>query len=369
MSRETTIIRTGFIGVAANVLLAGFKAAVGLFTSSIAVTMDAVNNLTDALSSIITIITTKLAGKTPDKKHPYGHGRIEYLSAMIIAVIILYAGVTSLVESVKKILSPVTPDYTPVSLMIIAVAVVVKIILGLYVRATGIRVKSDSLIASGKDALLDAVISASTLVAAAVFLLWHISLEAWLGALISLVIIKAGVDMLREGISSVLGERVESELSHSVHKSIRTFPEVSGVYDLIIHNYGPDQYIGSVHIELPGDCTVKQLDLLQRNITERVYADTGVALTGISVYAKAEYTAFSNQVYTDLSDILARYPAVLQIHGFSVDEEQKQIRFDLVLDYDEKNRKQIFQDIVSEIQEKYPTYNICPILDADVTDF
>lgn len=369
MDREIIIVRTGFIGIIANVFLAGFKAVIGFISGSIAITLDAVNNLTDVLSSVITIITTKLAGRTPDKKHPYGHGRIEYLSAMIIAVIILYAGITSLVESVKKIISPETPDYAPVSLIILAVAVAVKIVLGLYVRATGEKVNSDSLVASGKDALLDAVISTSTLVAAGIFLIWHVSLEAWLAAVISLVIIKAGIDMLREGISSVLGERADSELSLKVLSTIRSYPEVSGAYDLIIHNYGPDRYTGSVHIELPADYSVKELDLLQRKISEKVYLETGVGLTGISVYAKQEDSAFSNRVYGDLRDILAQHPEVLQLHGFSVDEKEKMIRFDVVVDFSAKNRKEIFQDIVVKIQEKYPDYQICPVLDADVTDF
>ena len=369
MNREKTIVRTGFIGIIANIFLAGFKAVIGVLTASIAIILDAVNNLTDALSSVITIITAKLAGRRPDKKHPYGYGRIEYLSTMIISVIILYAGVTSLVESVKKIISPDTPDYTPVSLIIIAVAVAVKIVLGLYVRATGNRVKSDSLIASGKDALLDAVISASTILAAVIFLIWHISLEAWLGAVISLVIINAGIEMLLEGISSVLGERVDSELSQNVRKSVLSFSEVSGVYDLVIHNYGPMRNTGSVHIELPSDYTVEKLDLLQRAVTDKVIKETGVMLTGISVYSKMDSTSASNGIYADLRDILALHPEVLQLHGFSVNEENKQIRFDVIIDFDAKNREEIFQDIVSKFKEKYPTYNIFPILDDDISDF
>ncbi len=369
MNREKVIVRTGFIGILANVFLAGFKAVIGFVSGSIAITLDAVNNLSDALSSVITIISTKLANRRPDKKHPYGHGRIEYLSAMIIAVIVLYAGITSLVESIKKIITPETPDYTPVALIIIGVAVVVKIVLGLYVRATGEKVNSDSLVASGKDALLDSVISASTLLAAAIFLIWGVSLEAWLGAMISLVIIKAGIDMLREGVSSILGERVESEVSQQIRETVRSFPEVLGVYDLILHNYGPEYMLGSVHIEVDESLNARQLDKLERNIAEKVYAETGVAMTGIGVYARVTDSAFSEQVFADLRDIIKDNPAVLQLHGFTVDEEEKQIRFDLVMDYNEKNREAIFQNIVVKISEKYPTYKIYPVLDADITDF
>ena len=132
-SREKTIIRTSIIGIIANVFLAAFKAVIGIMTHSIAIVLDAVNNISDAGSSLITIVGTKLAGKEPDKKHPFGYGRIEYLSAMIISVIVLYAGITSFVESVKQIIHPETPEYNTVSLIIVAVAVVVKILLGRYV--------------------------------------------------------------------------------------------------------------------------------------------------------------------------------------------------------------------------------------------
>ena len=158
MKRDQLIVRTSIIGIVANLFLAAFKAAVGLLSHSIAVTLDAVNNL-----SVITIIGTKIANRQPDKKHPLGHGRTEYLSAMIVAAIVLYAGVTSLVESIKKIIRPETPDYSVVSLIIIASAVVVKLLLGRYVKAQGQKANSGALIASGEDARFDAILSASVL--------------------------------------------------------------------------------------------------------------------------------------------------------------------------------------------------------------
>ncbi|MBR0470393.1 MAG: cation diffusion facilitator family transporter, partial [Clostridia bacterium] len=162
-NRDKVIVRTSIIGIAANVFLAAFKAAVGIASNSIAVVLDAVNNLSDALSSVITVIGTKLAGKKPDKKHPLGYGRIEYLSAMIVSAIVLYAGITSAVESVKKIIWPEQADYSIVSLIIIASAVAVKIILGSYVKKQGKKVNSNALVASGADALFDAILSASVL--------------------------------------------------------------------------------------------------------------------------------------------------------------------------------------------------------------
>ena len=188
-NREKVIIRTSVIGILANVFLAAFKAAIGILSNSIAVTLDAVNNLSDALSSIITIVGTKLAGKLPDKKHPLGYGRIEYLSAMIVSGIVLYAGITSAVESVKKIIHPEKPDYSVISLVIIAVAVIVKIILGRYVKAKGEKVNSGSLVASGSDAMFDAILSASVLACAIIFMLTGLSLEAYVGVVIAVIII------------------------------------------------------------------------------------------------------------------------------------------------------------------------------------
>ena len=266
ISREKTIVKTSIIGIVANVFLAAFKAVIGLMANSIAIVLDAVNNISDAGSSLITIVGTKLAAREPDKKHPFGYGRIEYLSAMIISVIVLYAGITSLVESVKQILHPETPDYNAVSLIIVAVAVVVKILLGRHVKKIGEKVNSDSLINSGKDATLDSVISASTLLAAGIFLLFHVSLEAWLGAIISLVIIKSGIEMLRETISQILGERNDAELARSIRKTVTSFPDVRGAYDLVLNNYGPDTWSGSIHIEVPDTYSADQLDQLIREI-------------------------------------------------------------------------------------------------------
>ena len=217
--RERIVIKTSVIGIITNVFLAGFKTVIGLLSNSIAIVLDAVNNISDAGSSVITIVGTKLAGKAPDKKHPFGHGRIEYLSAMMIAVIILYAGTTSLIESVKQIIRPEIPDYNPTSLIIIAVAVVVKIILGAYVKKVGQKVKSDSLVNSGADATLDAVISFSTLVAAVVFMIFGLTLEAYLGAVISVIIIKSGIEMLRGTISQLLGEQNDIEVARAIQKN------------------------------------------------------------------------------------------------------------------------------------------------------
>ena len=369
MNRNRTIIKTSIIGIVTNLFLAGFKAVVGIISGSIAIVLDAVNNLSDALSSVITIIGTKLAGKEPDKKHPLGYGRIEYLSAAMISVIVLYAGVTSLVESIKKIITPEEPSYKLSSLIIVAVAVVVKIVLGTYVKKVGEKVNSESLIASGEDAKLDSVISASTLLAAIIFIYSKISLEAWLGAVISLVIIKAGVDMLRDNLSLILGERVEYELSTEIKKTIASFPEVQGAYDLLLHNYGPDRYIGSVHIEVPDNITIYRLDQLEREIVAKVYEEHGVTIEGISIYSQNSESSLAGKLRNNIANIIiSGHENVRQIHGFYLDEVKNIIAFDMVVSFKEKDRNKLHEDVIAELKKTYPEYEFHINMDRDFSD-
>ena len=366
MNRKRIIVRASVVGIIANVLLAGFKAVIGLLSHSIAIVLDAVNNLSDALSSVITIIGTRIAGRKPDKEHPYGHGRAEYLTAAIIAIIILYAGLTSLVESVKKILHPETPDYGTAALVIVSVAIVVKLVLSVYVKRTGEKVNSDALIASGQDARNDAVISAATLAAAAVFLIWGLSVEAWLGALISLVILKSGYDILRQTISRILGERVDSELSLGIKRTVSEFPQVQGAYDLILHSYGPDMMIGSVHIEVPDFYTADRLDSLEREIVQKVMEETSVILTGVSVYSVNTTDDKAAQIREDIRRRVMLKEHVLQMHGFYMSADS--IQFDVIIGFDAEDRHAVWQQIVDELQERYPNYRLNVTMDNDMSD-
>ncbi len=367
-SRNKVIVRTSVIGILANVFLAAFKAFVGLTANSIAIVMDAVNNLSDAASSIITIVGTKLAGKEADRKHPFGYGRIEYLTAMVISFLVLYAGVTAFIESVKKIIHPDTPDYSAVTLVIVAVAVVVKIVLGRYVKHVGEKVNSDSLVNSGTDATMDAVISAATLAAAGVYLLFHVSLEAWLGAVIAAVIIRSGIGMLRETLSKILGERADAQLVLDIKKTIRSFPEIRGAYDLVLHNYGPDSYNGSVHIEVADTLTADELDRLTRKVYADVYQKHNVILTGVGVYAfntrDPEITAAREKI----GRIVTEDPHVLQMHGFFMDKEEKALRFDIIVSFDAADRRQVFREACEKVQKEYPDYTLQAAMDMDFSE-
>ena len=367
-SREKTIIKTSIIGIAANVFLAAFKAVIGLMTHSIAIVLDAVNNISDAGSSLITIIGTKLAGREPDKKHPFGYGRIEYLSAMIISVIVLYAGITSFTESVKKIISPQTPEYTGVSLVIVGAAVVVKIVLGKYVKSVGVKVNSDSLVNSGEDAALDSVISASTLAAAVIFLLWGLSLEAWLGAVISLVIIKSGFEMLKGTVSQILGERSDPELAKSIKQTVTEFDGVEGAYDLVLNNYGPDAWNGSVHIEVPDTYSADRLDRLIREIQTAVFSKHKVILTAIGVYSINTQDDEAKAIERKVREIVFSHEYILQMHGFYLTKETNTIRFDVVVSFDAPDRREVYKAIVSDVQKAFPDHKMQIALDTDFSE-
>lgn len=366
-SRDRVIIRTSIISIATNVLLAAFKAVIGIVSNSIAVTLDAVNNLSDALSSIITIVGTKLAGKTPTKKHPLGYGRIEYLSAMIVAGIVLYAGITSAVESVKKIIWPEEADYSTVSLVIIAVAVLVKVLLGTYVRRQGRLSNSVSLVASGSDALFDAVLSASVLASALIFLYTGLSLEAWVGALISVFIIKSGIEMMRETLDELLGQRADSELTKQVKKILCEEPAVSGAYDLVIHNYGPSLNLASVHLELPDTMTVQEVDDITRRLTAKVYKETGILLAGVGVYSCITCNEVAAQVQHEVRRLVLAHDWVLQMHGFYLNAETRQMHFDAVLDFGIQPAE-AQRILLDELHAAFPDYEIYVAIDINVSD-
>ena len=366
-SRDKIIIRTSVIGILANVLLAASKAASGMAANSIAVILDAVNNLSDAMSSVITILGAKLAGKAPDKEHPLGYGRVEYLSAMIVSGLVLYAGITSAVESVKKIVSPETADYDTTGLVVIAVAIVVKIVLGRYVKAQGEKANSGALIASGADTSFDAILSLSVLASALVFIYTGVSLEAYVGAVISGFIIKSGIDMMKETLDDILGVRMDRELSRQIKSLLAEEPEVRGAYDLVLHNYGPDTNLGSVHLELPDTMTVKEVDALTRRVERKVMDATGVFLVGVGVYSHNTGDGEAADMQKKVREIVMAHDWALQFHGFYVDTERKTLRCDVVMSFD-IDRGEGVRVLTEKIRAAYPDYAVHVAPDVDISD-
>ena len=367
MNRSQKIIRTSIIGIIANVLLAAFKAAVGILASSVAIVMDAVNNLSDALSSVITIIGTKLSERPADREHPFGFGRVEYFSAIIIAVLVLSAGITSLIESVKKIFNPTEPEYTTVTLIVIVVAIVVKLVLGQYVKRQGQQLKSDALIASGSDALFDAVITLATLVSAGIMLLWNVSLDGILGALISLVIIKAGIEMLASPVNELLGARISQELVHDIKQEVGAFDGVHGVFDIILHNYGPNVLIGSLHVNVYDTMSAHEIHGLTRRISEQMFEKHGIIMT-VGVYAIATGENKRSQLQSTIMQTLAKHKEIVQVHGFYYFEKEHRISVDVVPDISVHDDAALTARLMEELQPLVPGEKISVVIDHNYSE-
>ena len=365
--RERAITRTSVVGIITNVFLAAFKAGAGLIAGSISIVLDAVNNLTDAFSSVITILGIKLAKRKPDDKHPYGYGRIEYFSTILIALIVFMAGAASLVESVKKIFEPVLPEYSLVTVIIIVTSVVTKLILGSYVKKQGEKYASDALIASGSDASFDAIISASTLIGAAVTFFLKISVDGILGAIISLFIVKAGIEMLLEAIGHVIGKRPDSAITAEIKQVVNAIPGVLGTYDLILHNYGPDSAIGSLHIEVNGNLTATKLHALTQKVQLAVLEHFHIFMT-VGIYAVEQEDSEIIQMREKIGEIAKSQEGVVNSHGVFIDKESKRISFDTTLDFSILDKATLVDQIKKEVEEVYAGYDVTVNCDTNYSD-
>lgn len=367
VNRDKLIVKVSITGIITNIFLVIFKITVGLLSSSISVVLDGINNLTDVVSSIVTIVGTKLAGRKPDKKHPLGHGRIEYIATMIVAAIILYAGVTAGKAAVESIFEPQEASYHLLSLFIIAVGVLAKVLLGTYVIKKGKLTNSGALIGSGKDALYDSILSGSVLLCAIINFITGWKLESYVGVVVAIFIIRAGLEMMIETLDEILGKRADPETAKQIKEVICKHENVMGAYDLFLTNYGPNRNYASVHIELPDTMTVEEVDVLTREIEKDVYVQTGVILTGVGVYSfntkDDEATAIRNKV----SELVMANEWALQMHGFFVDVKKKTMRFDVVLSFDitQKEGVEILQKTMGE---NFPEYQILIVPDLDITD-
>lgn len=367
IQRNKTIVSTGILAIVTNLFLVAFKAGIGILSNSIAIILDAINNAADALSSLITIIGAKLAAKRPDKKHPLGYGRIEYVSAMIVSAIVIYAGITSFFESLKKIIHPEAADYTSITLIILSVALVIKFILGLFVRRQGKKVESTALIASGTDALFDSILTLSVLISAIIYLVTGISLEAFVGTAISIFIIKAGLELFLETMNDILGSRPDSKIIKQIKACINEFEQVRGTFDVILNNYGPNKNYASVHIEIDDTMTINQLDTLTRQIEQKVYHETGIILTAVGVYSYNTTNDQAAQIRNKVFEKIKTHDWAIQIHGFYVDIEKKTMRFDVVVSFDIKAQEAL-KIMQQEMKELYPDYTFQIAPDIDYSD-
>ena len=366
MTREKKIIKVSLQGILLNLFLVIFKATVGIIANSISIILDAVNNFSDMISAVVTIIGAKLSHKAPDREHPYGHGRIEYLAATIISVIVAAAGIAALKESFEKIINPVKADYTWATLTVVIVAIFAKFFFSSYIKKIGKDINSQTLIATGADAFMDAILAFSTLIGAMISVVWNLSIEGYIGVLISIIILKSAIGILKETINSMIGERPDAELSKKLKEKINSYEGVYGANDLMLHSYGPDRLVGSVHITVKDSMTACDIHGLTRMIAEDIFDEYGIVLT-IGIYALND-SGEAGKIKAGLEEILKDYKEIINLHGFYVNEKIKRVSFDLIFDFKCKNQEEIKKEIKEKLKEKFPDYRSHVLIDTDVSD-
>ena len=366
MNRDKQIIKVSIHGILTNIALVIFKSIVWLLANSIAIVLDALNNLSDVISSLVTIIWIKLSSRKPDKEHPYWHGRIEYFASIVISVIILLAWVVAAKESIEKIIHPVDTHYTMLTLIVVTVAIFVKYFLWKYFKNEWKKLNSGSLSASGADAINDSLISLSTLIAALISIFFHIWIEWFIWIVISFFIIKTWVEILKDTVKEIIWTRADPELVAKLRTKVQSYEWVIWVYDIMLHNYWPNKFIWTVHIQVNDDMTAKEIHRLTRQIQVWVYSSLGIILT-IWIYATNDEWEFG-RIQKELNQIIKNYENIIQMHGFYVDDSTNHISFDLIFDFKEENPEKIVRKIKKEIKSKFPDYEYSVIIDNDVSE-
>lgn len=275
--RKAYGILCGAVGIGLNLLLFAGKFFAGTLSGSIAITADAFNNLSDAGSSVVTLLGFQLAGQKPDRDHPFGHGRIEYLSGLAVAMLILLMGFELAKSSVEKILHPAPVDFSPLALTILAVSVCVKLYMFLYNRGVGRKINSSAMAATAMDSLSDSIATSAVLVASLVGHFTDLNIDGWVGVLVALFILKSGLDAAKDTISPLLGQPPAPEFVQEIHDLVTAHPGVCGIHDLVVHDYGPGRCMISLHAEVPASENIldlhDEIDNIETELSKKLNCD------------------------------------------------------------------------------------------------
>ena len=351
--RTGIINRTAILGIVVNVLIAGVKIAAGLLASSVAIVSEGVNNAADALTSVLTMVGTRLAGRHPDAKHPFGYGRIEYLTGLVVAVVIIVSGVQMLIESVKLIFRPEELSISYVSLAIVAVSAVVKFFLGLYTIARGRVAQSDALVGVGLECRGDSYISIITIGVAVVFLLTGVSLDAYAGVVMSAIILKAGVEVLLKIVSELIGRPGEKELATKIYQLVRATPGVVGAADMMLHNYGPNAWSGSVNVEIDHAKSVGEVYAMLHELQLGIMHEEHVTMV-FGVYAVDDDHVETRRIRRTILEYVKAHEHVKSFHAVYLEPGTNRLYCDLVVDYALADWEALRADFLDYMKAKVP---------------
>ena len=363
-SREGQITVTSTMNIIVNLLVSGVKIAIGILTSSIAILSDGAHNAADAASSVLTIVGTRLSSRRPTVKHPFGFGRIEYLTSLVIGGLILYTGVEFLISAVRLIIEPSELSISYVSLGIICVAAVVKYLLGAYTVRVGKRVDSLALAAVGRESCNDSYISALTLITALVFIFFRLNIDAYAGIITAAIIIKAGLEILGDTVSRLLGKAGDRELADKLYREIRAVPGVLNAADMMLHNYGPDAYSGSVNIEVDHKLSMEEVYSFVHELQLRIMHEYKVTMV-FGLYAVDYDSEKSRKMRSEIADFVSNHEHVKSYHALFISEKEMRIYCDLVVDYELSDWDGLHRDFAAYMKKLYPDYELELVVETE----
>lgn len=363
-SREGNIAAVSLLGMAVNLLIAAAKVIVGLLAASIAIVSEGVNNATDALTSLLTLVGTKLAGMHPDEKHPFGYGRIEYLTGLVISVIILVAGVEMLKSSIALIFSPEKLKISTLSLVIVAVSAVIKFVLGTFTIKAGHKTDSSALTGVGLDCRNDAFVSVITIVSALVFLIFGLSVDAYAGIVVSLLILKAGGEVLFATVSELLGRPGDEKLAARLYQKIRSADGVLNAADMMLHCYGPDRYSGSVNVEMDHEKTVGEVYELLHKLQLQIMHEEKVTMV-FGIYAVDNDHEEVRALRKHIGAFVSGNEHIRSLHAIYLDPESRRIYCDFVVDYKLRDWDGLKAAFLDYMKKDYPDNEIELTIETD----
>ena len=363
-TREGVVSATSVLNVVVNVFIALMKIIIGALASSIAIVSEGVNNASDALTSILTLVGTKLAGKRPDSKHPFGYGRIEYFTSLIIGTLILVGGIEMLISSIKLIFNPEQLKVSYLSLIIIFGSALIKFVLGNYTISKARSVDSQSLEAVGVECRNDSFISIVTIAVALIFLFTGKSIDAYAGVFTSSLIIKTGLEILFDNISSLLGQSADKELANKLYREIRDTDGVINAVDMILHNYGPDSYTGSCNIEIDHKKTVGEIYDFIHDLQLRIMHEYGVVMV-FGIYAVDNDSKLSKKLRKEIAQFVKDREHVKSFHAVYLDKKTDKLYCDLLVDYELEDWDKLRKEFDDYMHNLYPDKTIELTIDTD----
>ncbi|HJA12514.1 MAG TPA: cation diffusion facilitator family transporter [Candidatus Mediterraneibacter merdipullorum] len=371
---EKISVRTAYgvlasiVGIFCNVFLFVVKFVTGLVLHSVSVTADAFNNLSDAGSSVISFVGVKLAEKPADKDHPFGHGRIEYIAALVVSFLVLEVGFTFLKDSIGRIRTPETLNFQAVSVAILVLSIGVKLWMGLFNRRLGERIDSKVMMAVFTDSMGDVVTTSATIVSILVFGVTGVNIDGFVGVGVALVVMWAGVGIAKDTLEPLIGEAIDPEVYDGIKRFVEKYDGIAGTHDLIVHNYGPGRSMASIHAEVPNDVDIEQ----SHEIIDRIEREAAKEL-GLFLVIHMDPVEMKDEkvlaVREDAVAILQELDAACSLHDFRVVHGEKQINliFDMVvpIDYDEEKKEELKEQMAERLKKKDARYECVITVESD----